>query len=80
MTAPRDAKLANPWVEKTLAQMTLREKLGQMFIYHLDANFKTDDDPAWQKIVSLVQTHHLGGVHLWRGEPYATVYLTNRLQ
>lgn len=75
-----NSKSPNPWVEKTLAQMTLREKLGQMFIYHLDTNFKTDDDPAWQKIVSLVQTHHLGGVHLWRGEPYATVYLTNRLQ
>jgi beta-glucosidase-like glycosyl hydrolase len=60
--------------------MTLREKLGQMFFYHLDTNFKTEDDPAWQKIAALVQAHNLGGVHLWRGEPYATAYMTNRLQ
>jgi len=77
---PVHSKSTNQWVEKTLAQMTLREKLGQMFVYHLDTNFKTDDDPAWQKIVTLVQAHHLGGVHLWRGEPYATAYMTNRLQ
>ncbi|MDZ7290563.1 MAG: serine hydrolase [candidate division KSB1 bacterium] len=60
--------------------MTLREKLGQMFFYHLDTNFKTNDDPAWQQIKTLVEKYHLGGVHLWRGEPYATAYMTNRLQ
>jgi beta-glucosidase-like glycosyl hydrolase/CubicO group peptidase (beta-lactamase class C family) len=80
MNEPISAKSINHWVEKTLAQMTLREKLGQMFVYHLDANFKTDDDPAWRKIETLVKMHHLGGVHLWRGEPYATAHLTNRLQ
>ena len=80
MNEPLHSKSTNQWVEKILAQMPLREKLGQMFFYHLDTNFKTDDDPAWQKIVTLVQAHHLGGVHLWRGEPYATAYMTNRLQ
>ena len=79
-SASWDSKSTNHWAEKTLAQMTLREKIGQMFFYHLDTNFKSDDDPAWQKIVTLVQTHHIGGVHLWRGEPYATVYMTNRLK
>lgn len=78
--SPFNSESTSRWVEKTLAQMTRREKIGQMFFYHLDTNFKTDDDPAWQKIVTLVQTHHIGGVHLWRGEPYATVYMTNRLQ
>ena len=79
-TQPFNSTPTNRWAEKTLAQMTLREKIGQMFFYHLDTNFKSDDDPAWQKIVTLVQTHHLGGVHLWRGEPYATAYMTNHLQ
>ncbi len=80
MNAPVHSQSAEKWVEKTLAQMTLREKLGQMFIYHLDTNFKTNNDPAWQKIEVLVKTHHIGGIHLWRGEPYATAYMTNRLQ
>jgi beta-glucosidase-like glycosyl hydrolase/CubicO group peptidase (beta-lactamase class C family) len=78
--APGASQSAEKWIEKTLVQMTLREKLGQMFFYHLDANFKTNDDPAWQKIETLVATHHIGGIHLWRGEPYATAYITNRLQ
>jgi beta-N-acetylhexosaminidase len=68
------------WLRKTLSQMTLREKLGQMFFYHLDTNFKTATDSSWQKIAALVKMHHLGGVHLWRGEPYATAFMTNRLQ
>ncbi len=76
----RHAKLNEPWVRKTLAQMTLREKLGQMFFYHLDTNFKTETDSSWQKIAALVKIHHLGGVHLWRGEPYATAFMTNHLQ
>jgi len=80
MNEPIHQKSTNQWVEKTLAKMTLREKLGQMFFYHLDTNFKNETDPAWQKITTLVQTHHLGGVHLWRGEPYATAFMTNRLQ
>ncbi|MGH7596665.1 MAG: glycoside hydrolase family 3 N-terminal domain-containing protein [bacterium] len=80
MNAPVNSQPAKKWVEKTLAQMTLREKLGQMFVYHLDTNFKTADDPAWQKLEMLVRTHHIGGIHLWRGEPYATAYMTNRLQ
>jgi beta-glucosidase-like glycosyl hydrolase/CubicO group peptidase (beta-lactamase class C family) len=80
MNAPTTSQSSEKWVEKTLAQMTLREKLGQMFVYHLDANFKTNDDPAWQKIEVLVKTHHIGGIHLWRGEPYATAHMANRLQ
>jgi beta-glucosidase-like glycosyl hydrolase/CubicO group peptidase (beta-lactamase class C family) len=74
------SKSVEKWVEKTLGNMALPEKLGQMFFYHLEANFKTHDDPSWQMIQALVRTHHLGGVHLWRGEPYATAHLTNRLQ
>src|SRR5574341_1793051 len=74
MRTPSNARAVEQWVEKTLAKMTLREKLGQMFFYHLDTNFKTEDDPAWQKITMLVKTYNLGGVHLWRGEPYATAY------
>jgi len=80
MNRPIPLKSTAKWIDKTLSQMTLREKLGQMFVYHLDTNFKTSDDPAWQKIETLVKTYHLGGVHLWRGEPYATAYMTNLLQ
>jgi beta-glucosidase-like glycosyl hydrolase/CubicO group peptidase (beta-lactamase class C family) len=68
------------WIEATLARMTLREKLGQMFIYYLDANFKPGHDAEWRKIQTLVHEHGIGGLHLWNGEPYATGFMTNHLQ
>ncbi len=68
------------WVETTLATMTLREKLAQMFIYYLDTNFKPAHDAEWRKVQALVREHRIGGLHLWNGEPYATAFLTNHLQ
>lgn len=68
------------WVETTLARMTLREKLAQMFIYYLDTNFKPEHEAEWRKIETLVREHRIGGLHLWNGEPYATAFMTNRLQ
>ncbi len=68
------------WVEQTLRRMSLREKLGQLFFYYLDTDFKPEGDPELQAIVRLVTQHQVGGLHLWRGEPYATAHLTNRLQ
>ncbi len=68
------------WAKKTLAKMSLREKLGQLFIYYIDANFKPDSDPQWREVETLVSQYQIGGLHLWNGEPYATAYMTNRLQ
>ncbi|MEK7728236.1 MAG: glycoside hydrolase family 3 N-terminal domain-containing protein [candidate division KSB1 bacterium] len=68
------------WLEDTLARLTLREQLGQMFIYYLDANFKPAHDDEWRKVETLVREHHIGGLHLWNGEPYATAFMTNHLQ
>ena len=67
-------------VEQLLTRLTLRQKLGQMFFYHLDTAFKEQNDVHWQKVEDLVRHYDLGGLHLWGGDPYATAYLTNRLQ
>lgn len=77
----QSAKLSSEqWLEETLATMTLREKLGQMFIYYTDTHFKPADEEAWRAVQALVREHHLGGLHLWNGEPYATAFMTNQLQ
>lgn len=68
------------WAGKTLAKMSLREKLGQLFIYYLDANFKPESDPQWREVETLVTQYQIGGLHLWNGEPYAAAYMTNHLQ
>ncbi|RIK79982.1 beta-N-acetylglucosaminidase [candidate division KSB1 bacterium] len=71
---------SSSWASKTLAKMSLREKLGQLFIYYLDTNFKPESDPQWREVETLVTEYQIGGLHLWNGEPYATAYMTNRLQ
>lgn len=71
---------AEQWVNDTLARLTLREQLAQMFVYYLDANFKPEHDAEWRKVQALVAEHHIGGLHLWNGEPYATAFITNHLQ
>lgn len=76
----RSSTAAEESVEALLARLTLRQKIGQMFFYHLDTQFKAQGDVHWQKVEDLVRHHYLGGLHLWGGEPYATAYLTNRLQ
>ncbi len=77
---PKPLLSSEQWREETLARMTLREKLGQMFIYYLDTNFKPEHDEEWQKAQALVCEQGIGGLHLWNGEPYATAFMTDHLQ
>ncbi len=79
-TSSKPPLSSEQWLNDALARMTLREKLGQMFIYYLDANFKPEHDAEWRKVETLVREHHIGGLHLWNGEPYATAFMTNHLQ
>lgn len=71
---------AHTWVETMLRQLTLEEKVGQMFFAAFTAEHLAEGSPEWQRLERLVQQWHVGGFHLWRGEPYAAVALTNHLQ
>lgn len=75
-----ESSLKGENVEAILSSLSLRQKIGQMFVYHVNADFQSRENPHWQKVVELVRDDHIGGLHLWRGDPYATAYLTNHLQ
>ena len=59
------------WVEQTIGDMTLEEKVGQLFI-----NFTVNRDPEY--IRHVCQTYHVGGIR-WQGGTLEEVYEQNCL-
>lgn len=81
---------AQRWVERTLARMTLEEKIGQLLLVGYHGSYLSSDNPAYQRLARQVQELHLGGFVVATerrrptgfdlGEIYAHAMLTNRLQ
>lgn len=61
------------WVEKTIAGMTLEEKLGQLFVV-----LKTDPGVNESAIAQTLRQTHQGGLR-WQGGSKEEVYLQNSL-
>jgi len=68
------------WVRKTMNQMTLEEKIGQMISCRFSGHFYNQESPAVQRLESLVEEHKVGGLIIFGGEAFETAYLINKLQ
>jgi beta-N-acetylhexosaminidase len=68
------------WVRKTLARMTLKEKIGQMVACRYLGRFLNRDSDDLGKLVDLVTGEKIGGLIIFGGEVYETAHLTNYLQ
>jgi len=68
------------WVEQTLTQMTLEEKVGQVVFAAAPGLFTNLESDAFQKIKDNIQTYHVGGYHLERGDPATAYLLISRMQ
>jgi beta-N-acetylhexosaminidase len=73
-------KKAENWVEKTLRNMTLREKIGQMVMVRMSGEFQNWNDPRFLELRRHIEENHLGGFILFRGEANSIAALTNELQ
>lgn len=67
-------------VELILDRLTLRQKIGQMFVVAARGGFYTSDDPAWQRMVEAIEVHEVGGVMFFSGNIHDQAIVTNRLQ
>ncbi|MEO0903072.1 MAG: glycoside hydrolase family 3 N-terminal domain-containing protein, partial [Bacteroidota bacterium] len=65
------------WVNRAYADMSLEEKIGQLFMVSIGSN---EGGAASDKISSLIKEHHVGGVIFLKGEPHKQLKLTNRFQ
>jgi len=74
--SPGEAK----WVKKTLARMTLEEKVGQMIGCRYNGLFINQDSDYLQELVGLVTKEKIGSLTIFAGEVYETANLTNYLQ
>ncbi len=68
---------AEQWATETLANMTLRQKVGQMIVEQLHGEYDQATLEHWQ---TLVRSHGVGGFVVYGGTPHATANLLNQLQ
>lgn len=75
--ATKDLAAQNHWVDSILSRMTVKDKIGQLFMV---AAFSNKDSVHVQHIDSLIQYNRIGGLIFMQGTPYKQVILNNRYQ
>jgi beta-N-acetylhexosaminidase len=77
------------WADKTLRKLSTEEKVGQLFMIWVRAEFLNVASPEYLQLRDTMRKYHLGGFamtvryeppFLYRNEPYEAAMLLNRLQ
>jgi beta-N-acetylhexosaminidase len=77
------------WAERTLHKLSLEEKVGQLFMVWVRAEFLNVKDPEYLRLRDSILQYHLGGFamtvrwdppFLYRNQPYEAAELLNRMQ
>lgn len=72
---------AADWVERTLAAMTLEQKIGQLLVPQAPVGgFRGTGGEEFDKLRTNILNYHLGGYHVLGGDPAGTAVLVNDLQ
>lgn len=67
-------------LDDLLSEMSLREKVGQLFAVRAYGNFMNAHDPDFLRLERLVRRYHIGGVLFFQGDIYGQAQMNNRLQ
>ncbi len=84
--APRSPALAAPtaadraWVERTLASLTLRDKVAQMVMPWVGGEYAAADSPEFDSIARWVERDRVGGLILSIGLPHSYAAKLNEAQ
>ncbi len=77
------------WAQKTLKKLSLEEKIGQLFMVRVQAQFFGLRNPDYVRLQEQIAKYHLGAVivtvpaegpFLYKTEPYEVAMLVNQLQ
>jgi beta-N-acetylhexosaminidase len=77
------------WAQKTLKKLSLEEKIGQLFMVWVRAEFLNINSPEYLQLRDTMSKYHVGSFamtvpweppFLYRSEPYEAAELLNRLQ
>lgn len=73
-------KKPEKWIEKTLKNLSLREKIGQMIIMPLNGEFTNTSSKKFAAMRRQIVENKVGGFTLFRGEANSIAALTNEAQ
>ena len=73
----KDTLAQNKWVDTLLKNMTIEEKIGQLFMVQAYSN---KDDNHRLFIESLIENYHIGGLIFMQGTPTKQAVLNNKYQ
>jgi beta-N-acetylhexosaminidase len=77
------------WAEKTLRKLSVEEKVGQLFMIWVRAEFLNVNDPEYLRLRETMLKYHIGSFamtvryeppFLYKSQPYEAAVLLNRLQ
>lgn len=68
------------WADKELRRMSLDEKVGQLISVGINATFLNQESEAFKTLRHHIEDNHVGGIILFRGPVYESVFLVNRMQ
>ncbi|MFZ6051163.1 glycoside hydrolase family 3 N-terminal domain-containing protein [Halocola ammonii] len=66
----------NSWADSVLQSMTLRQKIGQLFMVAAWSDHRENKE----ELDSLIKNHHIGGLIFFQGGPVRQAQLTNHYQ
>ncbi|HWR00572.1 MAG TPA: glycoside hydrolase family 3 N-terminal domain-containing protein [Chlorobaculum sp.] len=68
------------WVEETLAKMSVSEKVGQMIVASVDAQYKSSSDRDYLLLSRLASEGKIGGIMFLKGDVISAGMFANHLQ
>ena len=68
------------WAERTLKDLTLREKIAQMMVLSINMRFMNYESSQWQEIQSHLETDGIGVLHIWFGDAGSALTMLNEMQ
>ena len=74
----QDRFMSQQWVDSVMANMSLRQRIAQLFVVSMSIQDKAKDSP--NDVLNLVQKEQIGGVILMKGTPNAWALAANCLQ
>jgi beta-N-acetylhexosaminidase len=68
------------WVERTLASLTLRERIGQMINVWVLGDYTNTHDSTFAEVLRWIREDHIGGVTMSLGSPIEVAEKINAMQ
>ena len=68
------------WVEQTLGEMTIEERVGQLLMPDLTGTLIHEESEQYTRLVDYIERLGVGGFIVYNGDAFTTAALINRLQ